>query len=307
MKTIIIIIIVAVSLLIIGSIITLVILNQSNDTVTTEAELNSATFDDTNAANIDDAVVDDAVVDDAVVDDAVVDDAVVDDAVVDDAVVDDAVVDDADGTIVSETTYQMPELIDPVTLCSTRENTCCTYISDSVNMMSGYSCTSSTPQSSCTGDNEVWCAGPEVNFSDFAQCDDLYVSDISWGGSYIGNELTDSIAIVYNTLYDDDVVDEDVVDEEGNEDEEFAGYTVLVGVANSGNKSMLKCVLINYYVDGEWEQIEGSAKYFISGSNSTSLSNSKILKNYNSSTHSIPDDKYKIDSITLNCYEGLSY
>jgi hypothetical protein len=284
MKTIIIIIIVTVSLLIIGSIIALVVLNQSNNMVTAEAEaeFNEATFDDTNSDS--NQTNDNS-----------------DSNQTNDNSDSNQTNDNSDSDQTNETTSQMPELIDPETLCSTRENTCCTYISDSVNMISGYSCTNSTSESSCTGDNDVWCAGPEVVYSEFAQCDDLYISDISWGGSYIGNDLTDSIAIVYNTLYDDDYIVND------ESDEEFAGYTVLVGVANSGNKSMLKCVLINYYADGEWEQIEGSAKYFISETNTTSLSNIKILKNYNSSTHSIPDDKYKINSITLNCYEGLSY
>ena len=155
--------------------------------------------------------------------------------------------------------------------------------------------TDPSTKSMCTGSNDYWCPGPTVVYSDFAECDTLYINDVSWGGSYMGNDLTDSIAIVYDTIYNDDYVDGEA---------EFTGYTVLVGVSNNGDRTMLKCVLIDYYLDGTWEQVDGSAKYFMSNSNALSLSNNKIISSYNSSTHSIPDDKYKINSITLSCHEG---
>lgn len=190
--------------------------------------------------------------------------------------------------------------INQESICENRSDICCTGTVNEELMASMVSCKTPSTKSMCTGSDDYWCPGPTVIYSEFAECDTLYVNNISWGGAYIGTDLTDSTAIVYDTLYNDEFIDE-----EGEEEEEiFEGYRVLVCVSNNGYRTMGKCVLIDYYIDNTWEQVPGSAKYFISNSNALSLSNEKIKSNYNSSTHSIPDYKYQIKSITLSCYEG---
>lgn len=219
-------------------------------------------------------------------------------------------------TYVEPTEEEMKENMgfSPEEICLNAGPKCCTFsvIRDDDGSLIGYgkSCSSSKEEDECTGDEDIWCPAPTTLYSDFTNCDTLYVKDIEWGGSYIGSGLTDTLAIVYDTIYStttEKTTGKTSTVEESTE-ETFLGYVVLLGVSNTSNSTMLKCVLVNYYTDGTWEQVSGSPKYISqSGATVRNWSHSKIINKYNSSTGTVPDDKYKVKSLDIRCYEGLEY
>lgn len=211
----------------------------------------------------------------------------------------DLLADTEEGSISTSTIPPKEELMvqmnyNPETMCAASSSSKCCSFQYVEGVAGGSTCMSSVTEDECTGEDDIWCPAPTVLYSDFSECDELYTIDVKWGGSYIGSPLTDSVSVIYDTNY--------------NDSEEFTGYQVLMGVSNTGMKNMMKCVLVNYNLDGTWEQVPGSAKYFQdSGKDVTTYSNNKIKTKYNSSTHSIDDDKYTIEQLTLGCHDGLEY